>query len=305
MIPALIALICACIPVLGYRIALLQSMVIKRSLAWGMAAFALMLADRIVFAQPAVTRMIVIIVVLLYAMKSVTYVECSSRTQGRLPVLRWVAFHFWIGMKPYVFAKRKAEPYRDAPKYMKMGIARLLLGLLLIILSSYSSIGTTALLLTGISFAGHFGLLNIWAGAWRWAGFDCQQLFRNPVMAKSLNEFWSKRWNLAFSEMTTLSVYRPLLGIIGKNGAAFISFLFSGIMHELAISLPVRQSFGMPLLYFVIHGIGIVAERVLEGKGFFIASIPWLGRVWTFVWLVLPLPLLFNPSFLKAIMWPI
>ncbi|WP_267900995.1 MBOAT family protein [Cohnella endophytica] len=166
-------------------------------------------------------------------------------------------------------------------------------------------IGATALLLTGLSFAGHFGLLNIWAGVWRWAGFDCQQLFRNPAMSRSLNEFWSKRWNLAFSEMTTLGVYRPLIGVVGKNGAAFASFLFSGILHELAISLPVRQSFGMPLFYFVIHGAGIVIERTLEKWDLPVSGVPWLGRIWTFVWLVLPVPLLFNPSFLKSIIWPI
>ncbi|WP_239618369.1 MBOAT family protein [Cohnella mopanensis] len=169
----------------------------------------------------------------------------------------------------------------------------------------YGMIGATVLLMAGLSFAGHFGLLKIWAGIWRLAGFDCQPLFRNPAMSRSLNEFWSRRWNLAFSEMTTLGVYRPLSGSIGKNGAAFASFIFSGILHELAISLPVRQSFGMPLLYFVINGTGVVIERTMERRGFSVAGVAWLGRIWTFVWLVLPVPLLFNSSFLKSIIWPI
>jgi alginate O-acetyltransferase complex protein AlgI len=31
----------------------------------------------------------------------------------------------------------------------------------------------------------------------------------------------------------------------------------------------------------------------------------WIGRVWTLAWLALPLPILFHPPFLRAVVWPI
>ncbi|BBI31328.1 hypothetical protein KCTCHS21_07270 [Cohnella abietis] len=316
---ASVLLIVICIPVLGYRISQLQLLVVKRSLVWAMALCSIVLADLIMFAQPAGLRMAAIIWVLLYAMKSVVYVESSSRDKRVLPVSHWITFHLWIGMRPYVFAKRKNKPYDDAGKYIRLGIVRLMIGLGLVALSwlvwqsaaqwnwnhRFSLIGTSCFLLMGLSFVGHFGILNILAGIWRYVGFDCQQLFRNPMMSRSLNEFWSRRWNLAFSEMTTLAVYRPLAGVFGKEGAAFASFLFSGILHELAITVPVRQGYGMPLLYFFIHGCCIAIERMLDKRGLSVSRIPWIGRAWTMLWLIFPVFLLFNRYFLTAIVWPI
>ena len=56
-------------------------------------------------------------------------------------------------------------------------------------------------------------------------------------------DFWSRRWNLAFSEMTALGVYRPLSGNIGRKAATVAAFLASGLLHELAISLPVLAGY--------------------------------------------------------------
>ncbi|TVY04182.1 wax synthase family protein [Cohnella terricola] len=305
-------------PATWYYIASLPSPVAKRFLVWTISACSIALADCLLLAQPAGIRMIVIIVVLLYTMKSVVYMECLIRDPRKLPLLRWIAFHCWIGMRPYVFAKRKDKPY-DGGKLIRLGFVRLLIGIGMVTLSWLTwhwaaqwdwnpivgRICASGFLLAGLSLIGHFGLLNIGAGLWRKAGFDCQPLFRNPFQSRSLNEFWSRRWNLAFSEMTSLGVYRPLAGLIGKNSAAFASFLFSGILHELAISLPVRQGYGMPLLYFFIHGCGIVIEHLLEKRGCPISKVPWVGRLWTIVWLVVPLPILFHPAFLKGIVWPI
>jgi alginate O-acetyltransferase complex protein AlgI len=62
----------------------------------------------------------------------------------------------------------------------------------------------------------------------------------------------------------------------------------------MAISLPVRAGYGLPLLYFAIHGALVLVERAL-GRG--------LGRVWTLAALALPLPLLFHRPFLEGIVW--
>ena len=163
----------------------------------------------------------------------------------------------------------------------------------------------TALLLPGLSLVLHFGLFNLLAGAWRLAGVDARPLFRAPLKAHSLTEFWGRRWNLAVAEMTALAVYRPLAGRFGTGAATFLAFLFSGLLHELAISVPVRAGYGLPLLYFALHGTLVLVERRLEQARRPIECWGWLARAWTLGWLALPLPVLFHPSFLRGVVWPL
>jgi hypothetical protein len=82
-------------------------------------------------------------------------------------------------------------------------------------------------------------------------------------------------------------------------------FLFSGLLHELAISVPARGGYGLPTLYFALHGGLLRLERrigVLENAP---GNTEWARRVWTLGWLALPLPLLFHRPFLQQVIWPI
>jgi D-alanyl-lipoteichoic acid acyltransferase DltB (MBOAT superfamily) len=163
----------------------------------------------------------------------------------------------------------------------------------------------TILLLPGLSLLIHFGLFNVLAGLWRLCGADCRALFRDPLKSTSLHEFWSRRWNLAFSQMTALSVFRPLKGIVGDRMATMSAFLFSGLLHELAISLPARSGYGLPLLYFALHATAMYIENALARAGSPVDSVRWIGRLWTMAWLVLPLPILFHQPFLRGCVWPL
>jgi D-alanyl-lipoteichoic acid acyltransferase DltB (MBOAT superfamily) len=160
-------------------------------------------------------------------------------------------------------------------------------------------------LLPGLSLVVHFGLFELLAGLWRFLGADCHQLFRAPLRSTSLEEFWGRRWNLAFSEMTALVVFRPLNEIVGRQWAMAAALLFSGCLHELAISVPVRAGYGLPSLYFALHAAAMQIESVLSRRGHPVDSIPWLGRLWTLAWLVLPLPILFHLPFLRGCVWPL
>jgi alginate O-acetyltransferase complex protein AlgI len=161
----------------------------------------------------------------------------------------------------------------------------------------------TASLLVGLSLALHFGLFELLVAAWRAAGVDCRSLFRSPLRSRDLREFWSRRWNLAFSEMTALVVHRPLARRLGRRAAVLGSFLFSGLLHETAISLPARAGFGLPTLYFALQGAGVLFEEGLARSG--MAPRGWAERVWTAAWLLAPLPLLFHPPFVRAVLWPL
>jgi hypothetical protein len=284
---------------------------VARWLAWLMAIAVTASVERITAAEPAGVRMVAIILALFYGMKAIVGVEAGAA----LPLWRWLGFCLlWFGMRPGLFARAGSEPRRGSRSLLVQGLVRILIGLLLIIVAieiwrerETTSIGdesacwlATPPLLVGLSLVLHFGVFNILAAFWRTLGVDARPLFRAPVLSMSLNEFWSKRWNLAFSEMTALAIYRPAAQAFGRRGAVVVAFIVSGLLHELAISVPVKAGYGGPSLYFLLHGVLVVIETRLP-----LARHPWLSRIWTLAALLLPLPLLFHRPFLAGVVWPI
>ena len=80
-------------------------------------------------------------------------------------------------------------------------------------------------------------------------------------------------------------------------------FVVSGLLHEMAISLPVRAGYGGPLAYFVLHGVLVLLEPRLDREGWKPTGAWGLG--WTLGWLALPIPLLFHPPFLAGVLLPL
>ncbi|HET6897127.1 MAG TPA: membrane bound O-acyl transferase family-domain-containing protein [Vicinamibacteria bacterium] len=271
-----------------------------RGAAWGLVVLSIGLAHQVTSVQPAGLRMLVLIGALFGAMKVLVSVESRARDGTRLSPLRWAAFAMlWPGMRPALMARLQhrsgaATLLKTGLGYVVLGVALFLLALLTWRLTASPWL-STILLLPALSFLLHFGVFGVLAGLWRTAGADVGPLFRAPWRAESLGEFWSRRWNLAFSEMTSLAVYRPIAARRGRSAALTAAFLFSGILHEVAISLPVRAGYGRPLLYFAIHGALTQVERE---RGPF-------GRAVTLLAVVLPLPLLFHAPFLRGVIWPL
>ncbi len=303
----------------GLGISRLRSVRAGRAAAWLLVVLAVAGVERLCAAEPAGFRMLAIIGTLLFAMKAVVTVEAVADGQPRLTPLQWLGFaSAWPGMRPTPFTKAGGPPQPGAAALVWAGLVRLMLGVGLVLLArlvcthtpswvarEHAEMVAMLLLLPGLSLILHFGIFNLVAGLWRRFGVDARPLFRAPLLATSLGDFWGRRWNLAFSEMTALGVYRPLSGPLGRRGATVAAFLFSGLLHELAISVPVKAGFGLPLLYFLLHGLLVLAERGLERLGWPINRWPWVGRIWTITWLVLPLPILFHAAFRAEVIWPL
>jgi alginate O-acetyltransferase complex protein AlgI len=277
---------------------------VARPGAWIVLIGGIIAADQIFAAEGAGFRMLAFVGFGLLAMKAIVIVEEQASGMPRLPIERWLAFSVaWLGMRPRLF-EVQMEPVDGGRELIRHGFARLAAGLVLVLLARVcwvaleSRVLSTALLLVGISLMLHFGLCNLLAGSWRLRQVPCNALFVAPLRSRSLNEFWSKRWNLAFSEMTSIAVYRPLAQHLGRNGALIVAFTFSGLLHEMAISLPVRAGFGLPLLYFALHGVLVLIERQHPRASF-------VGTPWVIFWLVAPMPLLFHPPFLRGVVWPL
>jgi alginate O-acetyltransferase complex protein AlgI len=271
-----------------------------RAAAWTMAVAGTVGMERLCAREAPGLRMLALIGAALLAMKAVVLAEERARGGRSLSFTRWLGFAAaWPGMQPRLFAAAPAPPLPGGWPLVGRGLARLALGAALVLLarpcwsSLRSRLAASVFLLAGLSFLLHFGLCNLLAGLWRLGGVACDPLFRAPWRSQSLGEFWARRWNLAFSHMTSAAVYRPLVPRVGRAPALLGGFALSGLLHEMAISLPVRAGFGGPLLYFVLQARN---GRPLAG---------WAGRAWAILWLLAPLPLLFHRPFLAGVVWPL
>lgn len=148
----------------------------------------------------------------------------------------------------------------------------------------------------------HFGYSEMLTTFIRLAGFDVQPLFRDPLNATSLVDFWSKRWNLAFVEMDKILFLKPLRKELSASQAVFAIFLISGILHELAISYPAFTNWGTPFLYFVIQGAALSVETKFLKP---LLQNVFLGRAWTYFCILAPLPLLFTSGFQNEFIIPL
>jgi hypothetical protein len=294
----------------GPAIERLPSLRLPRLLSWGLLVAGTAAVENICHDEPPGVRMLALIAFALLAMKSIVLSEERARGLAPLSFGRWLAFAAgWPGMQPRLFAGPREGPLPGARALVVRGALRIVLGAALLVLArlAWTSLHSRWLasmgLLSGLSFVLHFGLCNVVAGIWRFLGIPCDALFRAPLLSRNLGEFWARRWNLAFSEMTATAVYRPLRASVGRGPALMTGFLVSGLLHEMAISLPVRAGFGLPLLYFLLHGGLVLVEGALSRSGRPLTG--WLGPAWTVFWLVAPLPLLFHGPFLAGVLWPI
>jgi alginate O-acetyltransferase complex protein AlgI len=294
---------------IGYFLPFLKNKTTARIIVWSLGIITVFVSAGITAEESALYRMIAIVSLQLLSMKAVVIVETYSGNMG-LTFIQWCAFSLgWFGMRPVLFEKLPSPPLPYI-SFVITGISRMAIGIVLLYISVYIERNFISLyyasalaLLVGLSMILHFGILNLSAASWRLSGVDVKELFRSPYKASSLKEFWGKRWNIAFSEMTSLIIYRPLKNSIGPTPAMLAAFFLSGILHEIAISFPVNAGFGLPLLYFVIHGIVMYAEGEIP----FVKKIIGhriLSHVWVMLWLILPMPLLFHVQFIKYVLVP-
>ena len=303
-----LALVYVVLLLIGYPIA-------KRKLAWlGWLCLVICVSGIwLVFrSEHPVIKMLAIIVTTFTAMKIVVVAESYRNKPFKLSFFQWLAFAAgWAGMQPQAFETLFGKALPGGWLLIKKGIGRILIGLLLIALAHFTAeaamcnhIITNGLLLVGLSLILHFGILSVSAGTWRFLGADTYPLFRQPAKSNSLAEFWGRRWNLAFIEMLSIAVLRPLKTKIGNTTAVLLSFLLSGLLHEIAITLPVNAGFGGPTIYFIIQGCAVVAEKKMEKQNFGLSKNTLLVKLWLFFWLIAPIHFLFPDPFIEQIVWP-
>jgi len=157
--------------------------------------------------------------------------------------------------------------------------------------------------LFGLIFLLHFGSFHLIALFWQTVGIDAEPIMSNPLAAKTLSEFWGKRWNLGFRQLAHEFIFRPLLRRTGPTVAGLLVFVASGLIHDLVISLPARGGYGLPTAYFVIQGLGVIFERsTLAGRMGLQNALP--SRILTILVTAAPVYWLFHPPFVERVILP-
>jgi alginate O-acetyltransferase complex protein AlgI len=157
--------------------------------------------------------------------------------------------------------------------------------------------------MTGLIFLLHFGLFHLLSLGWQSVGVAALPLMKWPIAAESLGSFWGERWNAGFNDLAVRHVFRPLCPRVGIVSAMLAAFLVSGVVHDLVITVPAGGGYGLPTIYFLIQGIGLLIERSAFGKSLGLRR-GLRGWLFTLAVVAVPVGLLFPAAFVERVMRP-
>lgn len=264
----------------------------RRLAGWLLLAALVAGADGILLECDPIVRMVGICCVLLGAMKGLVYAEWAAAAEHRLTFPRYALFACcWFGMDPASFRARR--PGLSWKSDVRLGLLLMLIGTLSAWFVWKMEWRQLLLLFIPMSLGFHFGALRVLKGGLRAAGFPVRTLFPNVLEAHGIGDFWSRRWNIGYSQMMQRLIGRPLEKQMGTNAGVMAVFVASGLLHELAITLPVRTGFGLPSIYFTLHGILTLLEKRIGRP---------CGKVPALLAVALPLGLLFPPAFQQQVL---
>lgn len=271
--------------------------------AWALLFCAVALAHGMMLESHPVARMVGICFVLLAGLKGLVFIEWRAERpqKNTLPLGAYLLFALcWFGMNPGAFRQRRRGLRWRSDVWI--GLVCMLLGTLGAWLVWHMEWRQVFIVFFPMSLGFHFGALRVLKGVFRACGYPVRTLFPNLFSAQGVADFWRRCWNVSYSQMMVRIVGRPLGKVLGRGQEKPRSeiillaiFLGSGLLHELAITLPARAGYGLPTCYFSLHGGFIFIERFLS---------PWMRRVFVALAVVLPLGFLFPSHFQEEVLWP-
>ena len=234
-----------------------------------------------------------------------TQIDPSLATPGRR-LGYWLA---WPGMDPvgFLLLPRRSDIVPTRRQWLE-AIAMAALGAGLIwgvvrALAWWSDLAAWVAM-AGLIFVGHFGLLELLSCAWRSCGILARPLMDHPWRAATLADFWGRRWNTAFRDLAYRLVLMPVSRRAGSTAGLLAVFLFSGLVHDLVISLSARGGYGLPTLYFVIQATATLLQRSAAAKWLRLDG-GWRGWIFTMIVVFAPAGLLFHAAWRQNVILPL
>jgi len=272
---------------------------------FALPAFAILIARP---ALPAWGLLFAVAFSIFYGFKRLTYRRAV--VMGARPGMKsTIGYIFcWIGMDAAAFFDRRVDVPKPSVAEWLLAFLKTALGLVLFFFIArlfYPQHTLTAgyIGLAGFLLFSFFGTFHILSLYWRSRGVNAVPMMNSPLLTTSLSDFWSSRWNLAFRDLARIFVFRPVLRKWGIVYAVVAAFVFSGILHELLISLPADAWYGLPTLFFLIQAGGVFIEKSGFGMKAGINRGP-RGLIFAAAFILLPVILLFHPPSIENCMLP-
>ena len=243
-----------------------------------------------------------------YACKWLSLLD-ALRHVSQIPKRRIAAFLLlWPGMDAAAFLSGKKISHQIPRREWSQAALKMLVGGMLFWLAPRFLPFSSPLLVGWVGMLGlilmlHFGGFELIALFWRSWGFQAESLMNAPILSRSLEEFWGKRWNRGFRQLAHRFFFQPLRPLLGVSLAGFSVFFVSGIIHDLVISIPARGGYGLPTAYFVFQGLGVTLQRSAWARNAGLGQ-GWKGWIMTMLWTGGPAYFLFHPPFVLKVIVP-
>ena len=248
------------------------------------------------------------LVVVMTTWKIASLLCLAPQAWARFTPLRILAYCVWYGMQPRQFLKgERTAPGAPIPTLGGIVINAVTGAVLLWLVPRLLPDGTPWFIrlwmaLVGSCFLLLIARLDFVALIFRAMGFAVEKLWDCPVAATSLGDFWGRRWNRLVPGFLREVIFLPVARRTGARVALLAVFLYSGFYHEL-FSFMARSGYGGPFLYFLLQWLGVAIENTRRARRLLRDHV-WLGRVWTFAVVILPVGLFLQPGLVHGYLVP-
>lgn len=156
----------------------------------------------------------------MWSCAAAIFFACKLLTLRGVDATWWwkLAYLFaWPGMSATAFCQEKLGE-RPSVGELFFSLIKTAFGLtlLLIVVPNIESVLIRGWVgMVGIIFVLHFGTFHCISWCWRRAGVNAKPLMDWPILATSLSDFWGRRWNIAFRDLTHRFLFRPLASRLG------------------------------------------------------------------------------------------